>query len=100
MTQTKRSYPSGREVLDTYTLAIFRDTWRYVAMSGDAWRSGAGSRVTGGHQYMYVNCFGGSWGDMTMMAAYHDLRDHGHVHLALCQHGSESPAESSTDHQT
>ena len=36
----------------------------------------------------------------TTMAAYHDLRDHGHVHLAPCHLGSESPAESSTDHQT
>jgi len=39
---------------------------RFLAIRGDewpdAWRSGAGSRVTGGHQYMYVNCFGGSGG--------------------------------------
>ena len=31
--------PSGREVLDTYTLAIFRDTWRYVALFGAMSRS-------------------------------------------------------------
>ena len=30
--------PSARGVLDTYTLAIFRDTWRYVALRGDMWR--------------------------------------------------------------
>ena len=29
---------SAREVLDAYTDAIFRDTWRYVAMRGDEWR--------------------------------------------------------------
>ena len=30
--------PSAREVLDAYTDAIFRDTWRCVAMSGATWR--------------------------------------------------------------
>ena len=28
----------GLKEIDTYTGAIFRDTWRYVALCGDAWR--------------------------------------------------------------